>query len=256
MTAPATNPASDCAPPGDAPERAPLLDLRAVTAGYGDKVVVRDVDLAVGPGEVVALLGPNGAGKTTMLATISGLLPALGGSIAVLGNPVDCRRPWRAAARGVAHVPYDRAIFFNLTVGENLGLARRPGGADLDRVLRYFPELGRLLRTRAGLLSGGEQQMLALGRALASDPRLLMIDEMSLGLAPIVVQRLLPIVRAIADETGIGVLLVEQHVNKALAVADRAYILSRGRVMVSGSADELRQRRELIESSYLGAAAL
>lgn len=229
-----------------------LLEVDGLFAGYSGKIVVRDLRMQVYPGEVVALVGPNGAGKTTTLATISGLVPLIRGGITVLGQSVDSRRPWRAAARGVAHVPYDRAVFFGLTVGENLGLARRRGGADLSLVFKHFPELRRLLDRRAGLLSGGEQQMLALGRALAADPKLLLIDEMSLGLAPVVVERLLPVVRTIASDTGVGVVLVEQHVNKALEVSDRAYVMSQGRIVLEGNAKELLHRRDLLESSYLG----
>lgn len=235
------------------PER--LLAVRGLVAGYDGVPVLRGVSLDVAAGEVVALLGPNGAGKTTTLLTVSGLLPVLGGSIELLGGgPPSTRHPDRVARRGVAHVPEERAVFAGLTVRENLLLGGHRRGVDLDTVLEFFPALGPLLDRRAGLLSGGEQQMLALGRALAGHPRLLLIDEMSLGLAPIVVERMLPVVRRIAEELGGGVLLVEQHIHLALEVADRAYVLDRGRVVRTGTAAELEADEEALAASYLGLA--
>jgi branched-chain amino acid transport system ATP-binding protein len=201
-------------------------------------------------------LGPNGAGKTTTLLTISGLVPVIEGSVAVLGTEIRKGRAYAVARRGLAHVPEDRSLFYQLTVRENIRLGRRGGDIDVDRIFDYFPELKKLLKRRAGLLSGGEQQMLALGRALASDPKVMLVDEMSLGLAPVIVERLLPVLRRIADERGTAILIVEQHVHLALEVSDRAYVLTHGSLMLEGDAADLRTRRDLLESSYLGEVAL
>jgi branched-chain amino acid transport system ATP-binding protein len=156
------------------------------------------------------------------------------------------------ARDGLAHVPEGRALFYQLTVAENLKLGAAKGASDIQKALGYFPALEAILDRRAGLLSGGEQQMLAMARALTVNPKLLMVDEMSLGLAPIIVERLLPILRQIADETGAGVLLVEQHVHMALQVADRAYVLSHGQLAMEGNAAEMAKDRSLIQASYLG----
>jgi branched-chain amino acid transport system ATP-binding protein len=213
---------------------------------------VRDLDLHVEQGEVVALLGPNGAGKTTTLLTASGLLPPITGEVRVTGRRIAGMRPHQVARLGVAHVPEDRSLFFDLTVHENLRLGKGSGKEGLQRALGWFPALEPLLGRRAGLLSGGEQQMLAMARALASGPRLLMVDEMSLGLAPIIVQQLLPVLRRIASDTGAAVLVVEQHVNLVLDIADRAYVLSHGSLTFAGDAPTLRSDRALLERSYLG----
>jgi branched-chain amino acid transport system ATP-binding protein len=231
-----------------------VLEIVGMSTGYHGVPVVRDLDLRVEEGEVVALLGPNGSGKTTTLLTTSALNPILKGDIKVLGSSVKGQRPHRLARAGLAHVPEDRSLFFQLTVKENLRLGAR-GSAAIDQALRYFPALEGLMDRRAGLLSGGEQQMLSMARALGTEPKLLMVDEMSLGLAPIIVERLLPVLRAIATDTGTGVLLVEQHVHLALEVADRAYVLSHGNLVAQGEAGYFRDNPHVLESSYLGGAA-
>jgi branched-chain amino acid transport system ATP-binding protein len=233
-----------------------LLKISNLNAGYGGIPVVRSLSIHVNPGEVVALLGPNGAGKTTTLLTISGILKPIAGDIQLLGSTTIGERPERIARRGLAHVAEDRSLFFDLTVQENLRLGltgnRETRSKSQENALDMFPALRPLLDRRAGLLSGGEQQMLAMARGLASEPKMLLVDEMSLGLAPIIVERMLPIVRRIADDTGAGVLMVEQHVGLALSVADRGYVLAHGELTLEGSAQELRENQKSLEASYLG----
>ena len=229
----------------------PLLELDGLRAGYDGLPVVRDLDLRLEAGEVVALLGPNGAGKTTTLLTVSGLLPALGGTVRFRGRSVAGCRPHRLVRDGMSHVPDDRGLFPGLTVDEHFQLG--PASAQAwDQVAAWFPQLPGLMDRRVGLLSGGEQQMVALAQALLRRPAVLMIDEMSLGLAPIVVETLLPVVRRIATESGCGVLLVEQHAPMALEVADRAVVLNHGRVVAQGAAAELRRDLDQLLASYLG----
>jgi len=233
-----------------------VIDIKNLSTGYGGIPVVRGLNLHVNPGEVVALLGPNGAGKTTTLLTISGILQPVSGEVNVLGSPVTGERPEKVARRGLAHVAEDRSLFFDLSVQENLRLGLTPDRAKravaMENALNMFPALRPLIGRRAGLLSGGEQQMLAMARGLASEPKVLLVDEMSLGLAPIIVERMLPIVREIADKTGAGVLMVEQHVGLALSVADRGYVMAHGELTMEGSAKELQANRALLEASYLG----
>jgi branched-chain amino acid transport system ATP-binding protein len=230
----------------------PALELRRLSAGYHGSIVVRDLDLRVARGEVVALLGPNGAGKTTTLRAISGLVRTRGGTVGLAGREISSVSPTKRARLGIAHVPEDRGLFFGLTVAEHLKLGRRGEHLDPDVAHTYFPALADLADRRAGVLSGGEQQMLALGRALARKPDLLLLDELSLGLAPVIVERLLPVIRRFADETGCGVLLVEQHVQLALGIADRAYLMAHGEASASHDASRLRGDTGLVEASYLG----
>jgi len=228
-----------------------LLDVRGLFAGYKGLTVVRGVDLHVEPGEIVALLGANGAGKSTILLTLSGLAEQQSGTIVLDG--VDLAgRPAAARSRlGLGHVAEDRALFHKLTVHENLRLGGHGDLGNLDALLELLPALRPLLRRQTGSLSGGEQQMLALARALIADPTVLLIDELSLGLAPIIAQRLLGNIRQLADR-GLGVLMVEQHVDHVLRVADRVVVLARGRITFAGPADELRHNRELLTAAYLG----
>jgi branched-chain amino acid transport system ATP-binding protein len=236
---------------------AALLRVEALDAGYGGAPVVRDLSLHVAAGEVVALLGPNGAGKTTTLSTIAGLLAPVGGAVKLDGADIGGVAAHRLARRGVALVPEGRALFPGMTVREHLRLAeKKKGSLRRDQLIELLPELERCLDRKAGVLSGGEQQMLAVGRALVSAPRVLLVDEMSLGLAPVIVERLLPILGRIAQDIDAGVLFVEQHVSLALEVADRAYVLSHGRLVLEGPAADLRGRRDLLRSSYLGEAAV
>jgi len=237
-----------------APSAHPLV-VRDLCAGYQQIPVVRQINLEVRAGEVVALLGPNGAGKTTTLETIAGLNRPISGSVELSGEDVGGSPAHLLARRGLALVPEGRALFPGLTAREHLRLACGRGGTREEELLEMLPELGKCLQRKAGLLSGGEQQMLAIGRALVTRPRLLLVDEMSLGLAPVIVERLLPILRRVTDEMGASVLFVEQHVALALEVSDRAYILSHGHIALEGAAADLRERRDLLAASYLGEAA-
>jgi ABC-type branched-subunit amino acid transport system ATPase component len=224
----------------------PLISARALDAGYGGLAVVHGLDLEVHAGEVVALLGPNGAGKTTTLLTLAGDLPPLDGEVCWRGTPTRTGLD-RRARDGLGFVPEGRSAITRLTMTENLRLAR----GNVEAAFELFPELRARGSVRAGMLSGGEQQMLVLARALSREPAVVLADELSLGLAPLVVDRLLQALRDAASGRGVGVLLVEQHVGKALRYADRVYVLRQGRVAMSGTAEELSGRLQEIEDSYL-----
>jgi branched-chain amino acid transport system ATP-binding protein len=231
------------------------LTIDGLSVGRGGRTVVREVSLEITAGEVTALLGPNGAGKSSMVLTIGGILKPLGGR--VLLDEVDFagRRPERIRGAGIAIVPEGRRLLPELTVAENLTVATYTlSGSDAEtgrkRALELFPELEKRLDYPARSLSGGEQQMVVLAQALVSHPRFVIIDELSLGLAPVVVNRLVPTIKAIA-ESGIGVLLIEQFATLALGLANRAYIMEGGRIQFSGQASELRENPDLLQSAYL-----
>jgi len=223
-----------------------LLECRGLAAGYGAVAVVRDIDLRVEPGEVVALIGPNGAGKTTTLLTIAGELPPIAGEVVFRGVPTKAPL-FRRARGGMGFVTEERSVFMALSAEDNLRIA----GVSRADAINVFPELEPLMGRTAGLLSGGEQQMLTLARAVARDPKLLLVDELSLGLAPLVVKRLLQTVRRAASEHSTGILMVEQHVPQALNIADRVYVIQRGRIVMSGTSEEVRGRIDEVEATYL-----
>lgn len=231
--------------------KSPAIDVSGLAAGYGGVPVLHGISLEVRPAQVVALLGANGAGKTTTLMSIAGAVTPMSGRVAVNSVDTSKLRPYRIARLGLAFVPEGRGILFQLTVAENLRLRRRRNSTvSVDEVFEYFPALPKLSSRKAGLLSGGEQQMLGVACALMTDPNVLLVDELSHGLAPVIVEQLLPAVRQICQRKQLAVLLVEQHVSASLAIADYAYILNRGRIVASGPAADLRHRRDLIEASY------
>ena len=230
----------------------PLFECRELQAGYGPVTVVPFFELVAEAGTVVAILGPNGAGKTTLLTTLAGLLPAQSGTVSIDGTALRNGRPVEAARAGLVLVPDDRALFTTLTVDDNLRAAKGKHDTSVDDVLDLFPALVARRAVNAGNLSGGEQQMLAMARALMQAPRVLLIDEMSMGLAPIIVESLLPMVRRVADETDAVVVLVEQHVGLALEVADRAMVLIHGEVSLDRPAADLQDDAALLEAAYFG----
>jgi branched-chain amino acid transport system ATP-binding protein len=239
----------------------PLLVVDDITVTYGQIAAVRQLSLTVGAGEVVALLGANGAGKTTTLRTISGLLRPRRGHVRFAGERIERWSPERIARAGLAHLPEGRGIFPHLSVDENLRMAAYGTGVPkeayperVERAIALFPVLRERMSQLAGTLSGGQQQMLAVGRALITSPRLLMIDELSFGLAPGVVKQLFAMLPAISAQ-GTAILLVEQFVGQALAVANRAYVLEKGELSFSGTAHELAEREGFVEGSYLGSGA-
>ena len=235
---------------------AALLEAQGLTAGYGPTAVLHGIDFAVEQGGVTALLGANGAGKTTTLRAVCGMVRT-GGDLRLAGDRLNGRATEEIARLGVAHVPDGRGTFMELTVEENMRLGaytrRDRAGVqdDFERVFGYFPRLRQRFKQQAGTLSGGEQQMLAISRALLLRPRLLLLDEPSFGLAPLVVQEIFGIMRRIRDEHGVSILLVEQNASLALDFADRAYLLETGRIVVSGPAADIRAD-EAVRRSYLG----
>jgi len=226
-----------------------ILDVVDMSTGYSGVPVVKEASFSVSEGEVVCLLGPNGAGKTTTMLALSGELPLQGGTVAMFGVPMT--DPLYVRARlGLSYVTEERSVLKQMTAQDNLRVA----DVDVADVLSLFPELESRMSIRGGLLSGGEQQMLSLGRALARKPKLLLADELSLGLAPLIVDRLLKAVREAADTRGTGVLMVEQHARKALKYADKALVMRRGRIVLSLPAAEAIARIREIEESYLSSA--
>ena len=235
--------------------RAGLLSLQKLTVARGNRDVVRGVSLEIPAGEVTTLLGPNGAGKSSLVLAVAGVLKPRSGAVLLDGRDIAGQRPERIRRAGVAVVPEGRRLLRDLTVEDNLEMAtysltKEQAARGRRRALELFPELEKLLRSPANSLSGGEQQMLVLAQALVTAPRFICIDELSLGLAPVVVRRLIPVIREIAD-SGTGVLLIEQFATIALGLANRAYVIEGGRLQYSGNAAELREKPELLHSAYL-----
>jgi branched-chain amino acid transport system ATP-binding protein len=232
-----------------------VLDLRGLTVERGGRPVVHDVSIEIRAGEVTALLGPNGAGKSSLVLAVGGVLKPRAGQVLLHGRDMAGRRPEQIRRAGIAIVPEGRRLLTELTVEDNIrvatyALSREQAQAGRARALELFPELGQRLSARARTLSGGEQQMVVLAQALVSQPRYILIDELSLGLAPVVISRLIPAIAAVAG-SGIGVLLIEQFATVALGLAGRAYVLEGGRLRFSGQASALREKPELLRSAYL-----
>ena len=231
-----------------------LLEVKGLRAGYGETWAVHGIDFEVSVGGVTALLGANGAGKTTTLRAISGMVKTQG-TISFNGMSLLGMKTEKIAASGIAHVPDGRGTFMELTVEENmkLGAYTRKGdmAAEFDRMFAYFPKLKERFRQQAGLLSGGEQQMLAIARALLLKPKLLLLDEPSFGLAPLIVREIFDIMRQIKDKEGVGILVVEQNASLALDISERAYLLETGRIVMSGASSEIA-KDEGLRRSYLG----
>ena len=232
-----------------------MLEIRDLVAGYGGVPILRGVSMDVAAGEIVAVLGANGVGKTTLNRAISGLIRATSGSIAFDGRRIDAEPAHAVVAAGLVHVPEGRKIFPNMSVRENLELgsyrrARSNRAANLERVIGIFPRLGERTRQLAGTLSGGEQQMLAIGRGLMAEPRLIIMDEPSLGLSPLLVEEMFQLIARIAAE-GLAVMLVEQNVVQSLELASRAYVMENGAVVMSGAAADLQSDPNLMKT-YLG----
>lgn len=232
--------------------RGPALELLDVSGGYGETVILEKVRLEVKAGETLAIIGRNGVGKTTLLSTVMGHTTLHSGRIRLLGRDISRMPAYRRVRAGLGYVPQEREIFPSLTLRENLEVAARPGPWTMEAVFALFPRLAERQQNWGGQLSGGEQQMLAIARALVRTPRVLLLDELSMGLAPIIVERILPVLRTAADTNGTAILLVEQHVHLALEIADRGYVLSHGELVVHDTAERLRNDRSLLTASYLG----
>jgi branched-chain amino acid transport system ATP-binding protein len=226
------------------------LDVKSVEVHRGGLPIVRDVSLIVDQGSISVLLGANGAGKTTLMEGVAGAIPQSAGQVAIFGRPVEKVGPYQRARQGLSLVEQGRAVFRELTVEENLEVARGPG-ASIEEMFKLFPELLPRRHIRSGLLSGGEQQMLLIARALLTKPKVLLIDEMSLGLAPLIVQRLMRLVKQLAEE-GLAILLVEQFASMALAVGHRAYVLRGGRIVYDGDCQALRRDTAKLHQLYFG----
>ena len=234
-----------------------LLSVDRLAVSYGDSQVLTDVGFDLQDGEIVALVGANGAGKTTLLRTLTGLVSPRAGTVTFEGRSLLAVPPYERARLGLAMVPEGRRLFQGLTVGQNLELGARAApdavhkASDIEFVFTLFPELVRLQNRLSGLLSGGEQQMCAIGRALMARPKMLLIDEMSLGLAPVIVERIAAVIRTINRDRGVSILLVEQDVGLALEIASRGYVLDTGRIVIDGPSSELLARDD-IRAAYLG----
>jgi branched-chain amino acid transport system ATP-binding protein len=236
----------------------PVLSIAALSVARGRKPVLHDVSIDVQPGEVTALLGPNGAGKSTLVLTVGGVLQPTAGRVLLAGEDVSRRTPERIRAAGLAVVPEGRRLLPDLTVEDNLRVAtyalpRADAKSGVEYALELFPELEKRWHVNAQLLSGGEQQMLVLAQAMVSRPNVMLVDELSLGLAPVVVRRLVPTLASIAA-SGVGVLLIEQFAHVALGLAETAYVLERGRIRYRGTAKELHENPDLLATSYLSGA--
>jgi branched-chain amino acid transport system ATP-binding protein len=241
--------------PSSADGAAGVLSLRGLVVARGNRDVVRDVSIEIPPGEVTALLGPNGAGKSSLVLAVGGVLALKAGAVMLGDRDLAGRRPERIRGAGLAIVPEGRRLLSELSVEDNLrvatyALSGEQARAGRARALELFPELEKRLGNQARALSGGEQQMVVLAQALVSAPKFVIIDELSLGLAPVVVQRLIPTIRAVA-EAGVGVLLIEQFATVALGLANHTYVMESGRIQYSGEARELREHPELLHSAYL-----
>ncbi|MGB7182553.1 MAG: ABC transporter ATP-binding protein [Burkholderiaceae bacterium] len=226
----------------------PLLELSAVKAGYGETVVLEDIRLSIANGESLSIIGRNGVGKSTLLATIMGQTDLHGGTISMDGRPIQDLKTYQRNGAGIGYVPQEREIFPSLSVVENLAVAERPGHWNTERVLELFPGLAQRRENRGNQLSGGEQQMLAIGRALVGNPRLLLMDEPSEGLAPVIVEQLQDAIFRLRDEFAMTSVLVEQNSAIALAFARRCIVLNRGRIIRDGDSEQLRNDPALLES--------